>query len=156
MKSDIRRKYLAIIHIATSVAKVCSECGAIVFISSFCPVCSNRYLRKMTEFDYRRMLKNITGKTSCKDMDILELRKVVKKLYRWGYIPEIANEVKTGITKEKMIYKIYQEAKKSLGDNWLKRLKGFADKRLGKQIENCSINELRQIWGFLRKQEVSQ
>ena len=154
--SEERRKLLAKIHIATAVAKVCSECGAVVFTRSFCPVCGNVYLRRMTEIDYRRFLKKVTGKTSCKFMEDWELKKVMSKIYRYGYDPMMGFSAEVERTREKMIYMIEKMAKERLGSNWLKRLDGFLKKRIKKSIDKCNMSELRKIFAFLRTQEVSQ
>ena len=151
MISEERRKLLASVHIAMKVAKVCSDCGAVVF-PDYCPVCGSVTLRPMAEIDYRRFLKNVTGKTSCGDMADWEIRKVMKRFYRYGYKPQASIRQRCKESKEKMIYKIKKEAKEKLGNNWLRRLSGYVRKIFKKEdIDELDFKELRSVWGFLRK-----
>jgi ferredoxin-like protein FixX len=150
MICEERRKILAQVHIMAKSASICNDCGAVVFLH-YCPVCGSVSLRDMLEIDYRRVLKDVTGKISCTEMADWEIRKVIRLFYRYGYKPEKSIKKRSEESREKMIYKIKKTAPEKLGNNWFKRLSGYCKKLFKKDIDELNFNQLRSVWGFLRK-----
>ena len=123
---DTRKKLLALIHMGKK------ELG-------------------MDENTYRRMLRHLTGKNSCKDMDVRELNYVLNYMVvTGGFKPgeKYANYEAT------MAERLKYDARRILGQNWEKRLRGLCRKLTGiEAVEWLHHQQLRQVWGVLRKIE---
>ncbi len=156
-----RKKIIAAIMIGFGKMTRCRECGEAFFDrepEEMCPRClfvedARRPLAAVSEFERRRMLKDWVGKAFLREMDEGELLFVLERLREMGYA-----RVKKGTLREAaedsrrgMVAKIREEAARTLGENWERRLSGFCRKTFGKEaLEWLSLPELRRVWGFLR------
>lgn len=158
-----RKKIIAAIMIGFGKMLKCHECGAVYFESfeegNKCPKClfledKEVELKKISEIERRRMLKEWTGKTHLRHLDVGELLFVLEKLREMGYPYFKKGTLKDAVedTRRGMIYKIKEVAPFILGENWERRINGFCRKAFGKDaLEWLSLYELRAVWGFLRK-----
>ncbi|KAA0257192.1 DUF1018 domain-containing protein [Deferribacter autotrophicus] len=152
-ENELRRKMIAKVHIAKKEAKICKLCGNVHF-AELCTKCGSIYNREMTDFDYRTFLLYASGKTSCKNMDIFELSEVLRFFKLAGFqgakkmnFEEAGREV-----KKKMLKKLKAEAERKLGAGWQNRVNRFCQERIGvSALEFCDIEQLRQVWAFLRR-----
>ncbi len=123
---DTRRKLLALIHMGKK------EMG-------------------LDEDSYRRMLRHLTGKNSCKDMEIRELNHVLNYMVVVGRFKPGKGYANYEIA---MAERLKRDAREILGPNWEKRLRGLCRKLTGVEaVEWLHHQQLRQVWGALRKIE---
>lgn len=103
---------------------------------------------------YRIVLKNATGKDSCKKMTLFELTRVLEVFYRFGFIPKKRAEVGYMTDKEGMIKQIQSLAEHVMGPGWQKRVRAYIRKRFGKDdLRFLGKAELTGIFAFLRALE---
>lgn len=146
-----RKKLIGLIHQQKAKAKVCDICKK-VFFSDKCPDCQAGGHRIRDE-EYRSFLQLYAGKTSCSQMDEIELKMVATAFddlgYR-GYWKRRSEEHRRRQTQT--IHIIKKEAARVLGEFWADRLDGFVDKVIKKDsLYELDDNELRQVIGWLRR-----
>jgi phage gp16-like protein len=149
----LRKQLLAKIHIAAKDAMICKLCGRVHF-SKLCPSCFSNYNRNLSEFDYRAFLISVTGKSSCRTMNIVELMDVVRKFETAGFVTVKKMDFEQAVrdTRESMLKSIKAAAPRLLGECWEKRLNGFCREKVGlSAVEFCDIDQLRHVWAFMRK-----
>lgn len=108
----------------------------------------------MSEIDYRGFLLHVTGKASCKKMDMFELVEVVRWFEAAGFqssrkmdFREVGREI-----KNKMLKRLKYEARYKLGEDWQKRINGFVREKIGvSAIDFLDFEQLRTVWAFLRR-----
>jgi len=138
-----RNDKIALIHIAKAKANVCAN-GSITF-----NICENQ--TKLSDEQYRNLLKDITGKHSCSTMTDDDLDKVVKFFQCAGFVKkvEVSQELKA---RQKTIGVILFLARKVLGDNYESRLESFLFKKTGEfKLYKLDDKQLRQVVGWLRR-----
>jgi len=123
---DTRRKLLALIHMGKKAMG-------------------------LDEAAYRRMLRHLTGKNSCKDMDIRELNHVLNYMVVVGGFKPGEKYKNFEAT---MAERLKGDAREILGENWEKRLRGLCRRLTGiEAVEWLHHQQLRQVWGALRRIE---
>ncbi len=153
-----RKKLTAMIHIARANAVICPKCGHIQFSETTCTTCRSAAMA-MTDSEYRRYLKRITGKESARFMDDTELDKVYQFFCLAGFRPKPRNpdpiKEEHKISRKKTMGIILNLAREQLSGDWEKRLEGFIkEKTQGKtRLYQCTDTELRQIIGWLRRKK---
>lgn len=107
---------------------------------------------ELSDEDYRRFIKELTGKDSCKDMSLRELLLVLDGFYVLGFVPKVKlNWDAINFNKDGMCFYIEQTAKAFLGSNWEKRLGGYIKKRFGVDaLRFLGFKELLNVFAFLR------
>ncbi len=149
----MRKKLIAVIHIAKNQARICDMCKNIVFEDT-CHICKSK-TRPMSEIDYRRFLIQITGHSSSKLMSDEQLKRVVSVFESKGFkrIKKSSLHKSMNSSRMAMIENIRKDAEIYLGRNWKKRINGFCRKTFNvSALEFCSFKQLRSIWGFMRRQ----
>ena len=126
MKKTNRSKLISLIHAQKNAAKLDEEC-------------------------YRTIIFGATGKQSCTDCDVKELRSVFNDLNivleRQGketfrFFPKYEQPTQLDAVKAR--------AQKILGTDWQKRLDEFVQTKVRKTTLAClTQKELRQVMGFL-------
>ena len=150
-----RKAMLAKIHIAMNSARVCIKCTSITWFTP-CWRCAGE-TREIAEVDYRRFLKEVTGKNSCKDMSLAELDKVIHRIkaegYRFTQTMTLEERYRKGM--EGMKKKLQEEAQRVFGEGWRQRLRGFCRTHFGVDDVMFLSNDrdIRQVFAFLRKVE---
>lgn len=94
---------------------------------------------------YREMLHNLTGKSSCKDLNFTELSAVIKHLENCGLNPEQP--------KINKIYSLWYElySEKLVKNKNLTACRSYVQKQAKKSIYDCTSNELSNIIEQLKK-----
>lgn len=112
----------------------------------------------LTEEEYRKLLKELTGKESCKYMNENELDLVLQAFYLLGWQPKQKLDFAgVNFDKKGMCMAIENLAEEVLGWGWKKRLKGYVKKKFGvDSIYWCNIYQLFKIFAFLRAIERQQ
>jgi len=151
-----RQKMLAKIHIAANQARICTNnnCRRLCF-EGVCPSCGAE-TRQMSEMDYRRFLLNCTGLSSCGYMNREQLQRIIKVFELAGFVFKKRGTLQEAMNDSRlaMVTKIEAEAERYLGENWQARLRGYCRKVFNKDdLRFLTFNELRHIWGFMRRQQ---
>ncbi len=153
------RKMVAAVHIAFDRMRICRRCRLIAFAPDKkterrCPVCGGgRVMDRPTKFEYRRRLKDWTGRSSCAEMTIGHLADVLDELRKMGFAAETGKSLAQAAADDgaEMIEALELEAENILGPDWRKRLRSFCGAKIGKSnLEDLDLTEIRRVWGFLR------
>jgi len=109
----------------------------------------------LSEEFYRELLYRLTGKRSCRDMNIPELETVCRVLQEMGWVPVRQMAItQTQINRQGMIEEIEALAQRVFGEGWKRRLNAFCRAKFGiEHYKFCGHKELRALFGFLRKSE---
>ena len=148
-----RNQLIGLIHIARGIARVCPDCGKVLF-SKRCRDCGTDTV-KMDQNRYRKILESF-GSSSCRFMDAESLEKVYGFFIHAGFKPRSDPEKSHERARRRTIAIIRSEARKLFGDDlWESRLSGFVHKAIGKpDLMSCDDNELRKAIGWLRRYRI--
>ncbi len=134
MKTDMRKKLLAIIHMQKKRLSLSDE-------------------------DYRTILHAVTGYPSAKDFKTQEQFKAViailNKQLTLRNIPPIRPKG-TRRYQSSFLNAVSSKAKAVLGDSANSRLRGYLKKMGKNSLEECNPQELRRVMGFLSAVQKSQ
>jgi RNA polymerase subunit RPABC4/transcription elongation factor Spt4 len=153
-----REKLIQLIHIASKNAKQCAKCQR-MFYGNTCPECESQIYTNFTKDNYKDLLLKVTGKTSCKELQEFELKKVYEVFKKAGFTPasnksEVVQEVLAG--NRGTINTIYSRGKQVLGPAYKKRIYGFVKLKFkGKSLNSLSKNELRAVIGWINRMSKS-
>ena len=145
-----RNKLTKLIHIAKNNARVCPDCGKVLFRPK-CPDCGKKTVQ-LDEARYRRIMESF-GSSSCRFMAEPELEKVYSFFIQAGFKPRGDPAKEHEVSRRRTIAITIAEAKALFGDDiWEKRLIGFVEKTIGKQsLSACDDKELRKAIGWIRR-----
>ena len=145
-----RIKLTRMIHIAKDSARLCPECGKVLFRPE-CPDCGKKTLQ-LDDGRYRHILENF-GASSCRFMAEPELEKVYSFFLQAGFRPREDPGRHHEASKRRTIGILISEAKDLFGEDlWEKRLVGFVGKTMGrKSLWACNDKELRKALGWIRR-----
>ena len=145
-----RKKLLGLIHIARNSARLCPECGKVVY-GKRCKECG-RLTDKLDDGRYRRILESF-GASSCRFMPDSDLEKVYRFFIQAGFKPRDNPEKSHAVGRKRTMAITIAEAKALFGEEmWESRLSGFIRKAIGKpDLRSCDDKELRKAIGWLRR-----
>lgn len=106
----------------------------------------------LDEDTYRMILKELTGKDSCKHMKYEELDTVLQAMYLLGFSGRKKLDWKAlQFHKDGMIFHIENLAKIIMGSRWRERLNGYIRKKFScDSIHFLSFKQLCSVFAFLR------
>lgn len=149
-----REKLIQLIHVAKSHTVECSKCGHLKTERDGACMCGETATEPMSDDRYRASLEQLTGKRSCKNMNIEELQKVYGMFQRVGFKPvqTTFNPVREEYSsKERIAYSIRSRAPGVLGENWEARLTGFIKHMGVDHLDFCDVKQLRKVQGWLSR-----
>ena len=145
-----RKELMKLIHIAASRARLCPDCGKVLFLKE-CRDCGVSTI-PLSEERYRRILESF-GASSCRFLPDPDLEKVYRFFLRAGFVPREDPAKGHAAARRRTIAITVKEAKALFGEKlWEQRLMGFVRKAIGKPtLWECDDKELRKALGWLRR-----
>lgn len=113
---------------------------------------------ELTEEEYRTLLREVTGKDSCKYMKVEELDKVLQVLYLFGFVgKKKLNWNSLHFHKDGVCFHLENLARLVMGTAWKKRLQAYIKKRFGvDSIHFLNFSQLCSVFAFLRRIQQQQ
>lgn len=107
---------------------------------------------KLDDYSYRYILRETTGKDSCKNMSYQELQMVLQVLYGLGFSPKKkASIYELSPDKDGIIRNLTRVAESVMGSGWKKRIRGYIRKKFGiDELRFLNYRQLTDVFAFLR------
>jgi len=106
----------------------------------------------LNDYMYRYILKETTGKDSCKIMTHQELDRVLQVLCGLGFSPKKKASINEfGPDKDGIIRNLTRIAETTMGMGWKKRIRGYIRKKFGvDDLRFLSYRQLTDVFAFVR------
>lgn len=147
-------RLIQLIHIAKNHTRQCVSCGTLFIDTDERCMCGSKESTPLSDGRYRSSLEMVTGKRSCKDMDLQDLERVYRLFSSIGFRPtrtKVDPKRELAESLAHLRWAIEQRAPEVLGENWKRRMDGFL-RNMGKDsLRFCSHTELRKIHGWLSR-----
>ncbi|MFA6843881.1 MAG: phage protein GemA/Gp16 family protein [Bacilli bacterium] len=149
-----RKSLLAVIHIAKNNCFACEKCGALTF-HEHCSFCQESKLKPLTEKQYKKIIKTVSGKESCSLLSDIQLSKVMDVFNKAGFKeehPYVSPKKELYRERRRVVASIQIRAPVVLGEHWKQRLDGFIRTQVNSErLEWCDMKELRKIYGWINR-----
>lgn len=103
----------------------------------------------LTDDEYRMVIFEATGKQSCKECNLQELKSIYYDLNLILSKKGIEKFFYTQNNQRSLVSVIISRAEKVMGVDYEKRIQGFLHKMKKKSLDDCTDQELRRLLGFI-------